>query len=128
MLEVDGREVASPLGAWVCAVTTLTPRPPLPPAGEGERRARARASCALFSPANCQQCLTVLLPSPASGRGGEARAIWDAQIASGRGRDLYWSDIIGRGRLGCSHRESLGRVAIGSGLRLLRSVFLRVHA
>jgi hypothetical protein len=26
-------------GAWVCAVTTLTPRPPLPPAGEGEQRA-----------------------------------------------------------------------------------------
>jgi hypothetical protein len=27
-------------------------------------------------------------PSPASGRGGEARAFWDARIASGRGRDL----------------------------------------
>ena len=26
--------------------------------------------------------------SPASGRGGEARASWDARIASGRGRDL----------------------------------------
>jgi len=25
--------------AWVCADTTLTPRPPLPPAGEGEKRA-----------------------------------------------------------------------------------------
>ena len=29
-------------GAWVCADTTLTPRPPLPPAGEGEKRALAR--------------------------------------------------------------------------------------
>jgi len=29
-------------GAWGCAVTTLTPRPPLPPAGEGEKRALAR--------------------------------------------------------------------------------------
>ena len=28
------------LCAWVCADTTLTPRPPLPPAGEGEKRAR----------------------------------------------------------------------------------------
>jgi hypothetical protein len=28
--------------AWVCAVTTLTPRLPLPPAGEGEQRTRAR--------------------------------------------------------------------------------------
>ena len=31
------------LCVWVCAVTTLTPRPPLPPAGEGEKRAMGDA-------------------------------------------------------------------------------------
>jgi hypothetical protein len=31
------------LCAWVCADTTLTPRPPLPPAGEGERCACVHA-------------------------------------------------------------------------------------
>ena len=30
----------SGLCVWICADTTLTPRPPLPPAGEGEKRAR----------------------------------------------------------------------------------------
>jgi len=43
-------------GAWVCAVATLTPRPPLPPAGEGEKARAFRA-----------------MPRPA-GEGGKARA------------------------------------------------------
>ena len=48
-----GPRCISVLCAWVCAVTTLTPRPPLPPAGEGEKRVGGTV--------------------PASGRGGEAR-------------------------------------------------------
>gem|GEM_PF-1759290 len=53
--------------AWGCAVTTLTPRPPLPPAGEGGKRARVRS-----------KVLTVLLPSARVG--GSAR---------------FWAHVLG---------------------------------
>jgi len=56
--------------AWVCAVATLTPRPPLPPAGEGEKRARARGRSVIFSPGNRARGITVLLPSPRVGERG----------------------------------------------------------
>ena len=56
------------LCAWICAVTTLTPRPPLPPAGEGEKRAAARGRSALFSPGNRAQP-RASPPRPLAGEG-----------------------------------------------------------
>jgi hypothetical protein len=56
--------------AWFCAATTLTPRPPLPPAGEGGKRARVRS-----------KVLTVLLPST---RVGEKRAVLGARFGDPR--------------------------------------------
>jgi len=46
------RDRARGVSAWcacVCAVTTLTPRPPLPPAGEGETRLPRQAICAILT-------------------------------------------------------------------------------
>ena len=56
---------------WVCADTTLTPRPPLPPAGEGEKRARARASCTIFTwyPRGRFYCFAPLAPGRGEGPG-----------------------------------------------------------
>ena len=126
--------------AWGCAVATLTPRPPLPPAGEGGKRVRMRSlardcDCASMRSVGVKLCgawgcaVTTLTPRPPLPPAGEGEKRTHA-----RARALVW------GRLGCCGKNQqqlavamrkYGRRGRGHGRRplpLLRHSFLRTKS
>ena len=93
--------------AWVCAVTTLTPRPPLPPAGEGEQRARGGA------PGPAGQGEQWVLSSPVATR-RQTVGILSARLSASDLRDFHL--VTARELLlFCSPRPGSGRGAGGEG-------------
>jgi hypothetical protein len=96
--------------AWVCAVTTLTPRPPFPPAGQGEQwvlsspvatrrqtvgilSARLSASDLRdFHLVTARELLLFCSPRPGSGRGAGGEGKDRATAALGRG--LGWRKLF----------------------------------